>query len=80
MCIRDREFAAQVVDHIRAIHAHYGEYSGIRIARKHVGWYVERLPSGDTFRRSFNQLDNHNEQIDRLHTYLAGQNNWDQAA
>jgi len=75
-----QEFAAQVVDHIRAIHTHYGEYSGIRIARKHVGWYVERLPGGDTFRRSFNQLDNHNEQIDRLHTYLAGQNNWDQAA
>lgn len=72
--------AAQVISHIRAIHAHYGEYSGIRIARKHVGWYVEHLPSGDTFRRSFNLLDNHNEQINSLHAYLSGENNWDQAA
>jgi tRNA-dihydrouridine synthase B len=78
--VSEQEFVTRVVGHIRAIHTHYGEYSGIRIARKHVGWYVGRLPDGDTFRRSFNQLDNQNEQIDHLHAYLTGQNNWDQAA
>ena len=78
--LSEQEIVTQVVGHLRAIHAHYGEYSGIRIARKHVGWYVERLPGGDTFRRHFNKLDDHNEQIDHLHAYLAGQNNWDQAA
>jgi tRNA-dihydrouridine synthase B len=35
---------ALILEHLRAIHAFYGEYAGIRIARKHIGWYAKQWP------------------------------------
>ena len=46
-----------VIDHYRAMRAHYGEAAGIRIARKHLSWYVRGLPGAAEFRASVNQLD-----------------------
>ncbi|TNE76697.1 MAG: tRNA dihydrouridine synthase DusB [Gammaproteobacteria bacterium] len=74
------ELAATICDHICAIHQHYGEYLGTRIARKHVGWYVGRLPSGETFRKYFNQLDTPSQQQQSLKLFLTGQEEWDTAA
>lgn len=49
---------AKTVDwHLTALHLFYGEFLGVRVARKHVGWYVEALPGGAEFRQHFNQLD-----------------------
>jgi tRNA-dihydrouridine synthase B len=39
-------------------YALYGEGSGVRSARKHIGWYVHQLPKGDAFRRHMNTLEN----------------------
>ncbi|MDX1513878.1 MAG: tRNA dihydrouridine synthase DusB [Gammaproteobacteria bacterium] len=33
--------------HLDALYAHYGEYQGVRIARKHLGWYLKARPGGD---------------------------------
>ncbi|AWV08289.1 tRNA dihydrouridine synthase DusB [Marilutibacter maris] len=33
-----------LLDHLRALHAFYGETSGVRIARKHLGWYAKDRP------------------------------------
>ncbi|MDX2464283.1 MAG: tRNA dihydrouridine synthase DusB [Porticoccus sp.] len=75
------ELIRVVSAHIKAIHQHYGEYLGIRIARKHVGWYVNSLPKGEAFRKYFNQLEDPHQQIQSLHHFFAAQkNNWDQAA
>jgi tRNA-dihydrouridine synthase B len=49
--------------HIAALHEFYGEYSGVRIARKHLGWYVRTHAGNEDFRRYFNQLDSAAEQI-----------------
>ena len=38
-----REIVAVISSHIKAIHSHYGEYLGVRISRKHIGWYVNNL-------------------------------------
>jgi len=35
----------------------YGEFSGVRTARKHIGWYVRALPGGEAFREHMNTLD-----------------------
>ena len=32
-----------MLDHAAAIHAFYGEHNGVRIARKHLRWYLERV-------------------------------------
>jgi len=75
------ELIRVVSSHIQAIHQHYGEYLGIRIARKHVGWYVDSLPNGDVFRKYFNQLENPSQQIQSLqHFFATYKNNWNQAA
>lgn len=33
-----------IVDHVTAIHAFYGERLGVKFARKHIAWYLDRLP------------------------------------
>ncbi len=38
--------------HLRQLHRSYGEYHGVRVARKHIGWYLSGRPgSGDTRNR-----------------------------
>ncbi|MGH8796451.1 MAG: tRNA dihydrouridine synthase DusB, partial [Caldimonas sp.] len=41
----------------------YGEASGVRSARKHIGWAVETLPGGPAFRAKMNQLETCAEQV-----------------
>jgi tRNA-dihydrouridine synthase B len=45
------EMRAVVLEHLQDIYALYGEELGVRIARKHIGWYVRGLPGGEAFRR-----------------------------
>lgn len=46
-----------LLDHLRELHAFYGEPMGVRIARKHVGWYLQRLPGTRELRAQFNHLE-----------------------
>lgn len=46
-----------VLWHLDALHAFYGLETGVRIARKHLGWYCANLPGGESFRCLFNRLD-----------------------
>lgn len=39
-----------VIDHFEAMLTHYGTEAGVRVARKHVGWYSKGLPGGAAFR------------------------------
>ena len=43
--------------HVTALHAFYGNALGLRIARKHVGWYARQLPGGAALRALFNAID-----------------------
>lgn len=63
--------------HVRDLHAFYGDYIGLRIARKHVGWYEEKFPqllllNGMSLRNEFNQLQNCEEQLALLAALLHG--------
>lgn len=51
-----------VQSHLAELHEFYGEYSGVRIARKHLGWYTRHLPGGEEFRRGFNKLEKAGQQ------------------
>ena len=44
-------------EHLRAHYAFYGDYLGVRTARKHIGWYVCELVGGEAFRQRMNLLD-----------------------
>jgi tRNA-dihydrouridine synthase B len=59
-----------MMEHLSSLHNFYGEYLGIRIARKHLGWYVQNLPEGANFRKSFNLLDSASEQLASAQEYF----------
>lgn len=47
-----------VISHFDAILAHYGVDTGVKISRKHIGWYSKGLPNSAEFRSTvFNLLD-----------------------
>jgi len=46
-----------VIEHYRAMLSHYGTDAGVRIARKHIGWYSKGLPGSAEFRHAINQID-----------------------
>jgi tRNA-dihydrouridine synthase B len=46
-----------MLEHLQAHYAFYGEYLGVRTARKHIGWYVRDLPEGEQFRQRMNRLE-----------------------
>ncbi|HQQ63690.1 MAG TPA: tRNA dihydrouridine synthase DusB [Pseudomonadales bacterium] len=45
-----------ILQHVRALHAFYGEQTGVRIARKHVRWYAQHLDMDRPWLAAFNQL------------------------
>ncbi|MGX7926057.1 tRNA dihydrouridine synthase DusB [Tsuneonella sp. HG094] len=48
---------ATLVEHYRAMLDHYGEYTGVKMARKHVGWYTKGLHGSAEFRNKANFID-----------------------
>ena len=46
-----------VLDHYDAIVSHYGATPGVKIARKHLGWYSKGLPNSAEFRQEVFQLE-----------------------
>jgi tRNA-dihydrouridine synthase B len=46
-----------MLDHLQQHYALYGDYSGVRTARKHIGWYVRDLPGGERFRSEMNAIE-----------------------
>jgi tRNA-dihydrouridine synthase B len=46
-----------LLDHLLDHYALYGEFTGVRSARKHIGWYVKGLPGAEEFRTSMNGIE-----------------------
>ncbi len=60
-------------EHLPAHYAFYGEYVGVRTARKHIGWYVQDLPGGEEFRQRMNLLESTAEQLDAVDAFFKSQ-------
>src|SRR5919109_314911 len=67
-----------VLEHYQAMLSHYGVDAGLRIARKHLGWYSKGLPGSAEFRTRVNQIDDHKAVMALLHSFYEPQ--LDQAA
>ncbi len=57
------EIRDTLLEHIQAIHEFYGEYTGVRMARKHICWYSKSQPNGAAFRKEINQLETSTQQL-----------------
>jgi len=67
-------------EHLHALYGFYGDYMGVRIARKHVGWYLQAHDHNKDVRRKFNQLETPEEQLQLIHTFFVQQLGKDLAA
>lgn len=58
-----------IADHYRAMLAHYGEMTGVNMARKHIGWYTKGLPGSAEFRNRVNQIPDAATVLDELERF-----------
>ena len=60
-----------LLEHVRALHAFYGELAGVRIARKHLAWYAKDRPENAAFRAVVNRAETAEEQLRLTRDYFA---------
>jgi tRNA-dihydrouridine synthase B len=65
------EAAQWLTAHLHDHHALYGEYTGVRSARKHIGWALRELPGGEAFRAEMNLIDDCALQLRSLAEWFA---------
>jgi tRNA-dihydrouridine synthase B len=67
-----QELQQTIASHLKALYAFYGEYTGVRVARKHLGWYLKNSPgpAAALFRSHFNQLTRSDCQLQALENYF----------
>jgi len=64
------EVESILMEHLVNLHQFYGEIMGVRIARKHVSWYLQTHDKEGQFRRVFNALETAQEQVSVLNNYF----------
>jgi tRNA-dihydrouridine synthase B len=64
------EVARLLQSHLQEHYALYGEWTGVRSARKHIAWYVKGLPGAEEFRQHMNTLDTAQAQSAALADFL----------
>jgi len=65
------EVAAILLGHLEHLYAFYGEQAGVRIARKHLGWYAKDRPENAAFRGVANRAETAAEQLQLTRDYFA---------
>ena len=59
-----------LLGHLQALHAFYGEHQGVRIARKHLGWYAKDRPENVAFRAVVNRAESADAQLRLTRDYF----------
>jgi tRNA-dihydrouridine synthase B len=65
------EVATILLGHLDQLYAFYGEQQGVRIARKHLGWYAKDRPENAAFRQVANRAETAAEQRRLTRDYFA---------
>jgi len=61
-----------ILEHLDDLYDFYGETSGVRIARKHLSWYCDRLSAPESVRRALLAAGNTVEQFDLAESHFDG--------
>jgi tRNA-dihydrouridine synthase B len=64
------EIRAVLLRHVRELYAFYGEYTGVRVARKHISWYTRGLADSAAFRHLMNTLETCQEQLQAVEDFF----------
>jgi len=57
------EVRVTLLAHLQNLYAFYGEFTGVRVARKHISWYSKGQPGGAAFRNAVNRLETAAQQL-----------------
>lgn len=68
-----KEKSAVLIKHVSNLHQFYGEYQGLRIARKHIGWYCKQQDKANSFRAIVNRIESAKEQLAALENFFSEQ-------
>ena len=60
-----------LIEHLHDHYSLYGELTGMRSARKHIGWAVRGMPGGESFRQQMNLLQSCEAQIQAMSDWFA---------
>ena len=64
------EICALLTGHLQNLYAFYGEYTGVRVARKHIAWYSKGQRDGNAFRQQINQVESATAQLARVRAFF----------
>ncbi len=67
---RVQEIHHVLMQHLADLYAFYGEETGVKVARKHIGWYTKGLVGSANFRHGLMQLQSSEEQIQTIDRFL----------
>ena len=65
------EIRALIVEHLGDHYALYGDETGVKTARKHLGWYARGLAGGEAFRNEVNRLETAAAQLAAVDRFFA---------
>ena len=57
------EIKQTLIEHLHTLYDFYGEYTGVRMARKHIAWYSKGFHNGNPFRQQMNTLELPEQQL-----------------
>ena len=64
------EIQAIMNEHLMDHYSFYGEYTGLRTARKHIAWYCKGLRNSHAFRHRMNTTDDCKTQLQMVNDYF----------
>lgn len=65
------EIRTILLAHLENLYAFYGDYTGVRMARKHISWYSKGLVGGAAFRNTINRVETSAEQLTLTREFFA---------
>jgi tRNA-dihydrouridine synthase B len=65
-----REVRDIMLKHLQNLYEHYGEATGVRVARKHIDWYLKQTPNAIAFRDKINQVADTRQQYRLVSQYF----------
>ncbi len=60
-----------LINHLENLYDFYGSYMGVRIARKHIGWYCRHHPNTDLFKQQIVRVESTTEQLDLVTEFFS---------
>lgn len=70
-CPSDAEKAEVLKWHLQNLYGLYGEYSGVRVARKHIAWYCKGKPGAAEFRQAVYRVESAQQQLDHIDEFFS---------